>query len=93
MSTIEQKAHEEFKANRALKEKYHIPYNCWIDWFTRGYSRAVEDNKEEIHKAYLHGLNDMRHAAKESFINGAEGYDDFGRDLDEAFNELMSKEN
>ena len=91
MSTIEQKAHEEFKANRALKEKYHIPYNCWIDWFTRGYDRAVKDNKEEVRKAYLRGLSDMQHSALESFINGAEGYDDFERDLEEEWNRLVSE--
>lgn len=93
MSTIEKKAWEEHDANRALAQKYQIPYSCWIDWFTRGYDRAVKDNKEEIRKAYARGLSDMQHSALESFINGAEGYDDLERDLEEEFNRLISEDN
>lgn len=52
--TIEQKAHEAHNANRALKEKYHIPYNAWIDWFTLGYRRAEKDNKEVRNNIQIH---------------------------------------
>lgn len=50
--TIEQKAHEAHNANRALKEKYHIPYKAWIDWFTLGYRRAEKDYKEKAIESY-----------------------------------------
>lgn len=50
--SIEKKAHEAHNANRALKEKYHIPYNCWIDWFTLGYCRAETDTKQKAIEAY-----------------------------------------
>lgn len=53
---IEEKAHEAHKANRALKEKYHIPYNCWIDWFTLGYRRAEKDFKEKQNDIRVHLL-------------------------------------
>lgn len=41
--TIEDKAVDCYAKNRQLKEKYHIPEVCWIDWFTAGYERAQED--------------------------------------------------
>lgn len=50
--SIEKKAHEAHDANRALKEKYHIPYNCWIDWFTLGYRRAEADTKQKAIETY-----------------------------------------
>lgn len=52
--TIEQKAHEAHEANRALAPKYHIPYNCWIDWFTLGYRRAEKDFKETKDDIRIH---------------------------------------
>lgn len=52
--TIEEKAHEEHNANRALKEKYHIPYQAWIDWFTLGYRRAEKDVKEKNDDIRVH---------------------------------------
>ena len=55
--TIEQKAHEAHNANRALKEKYHIPYMAWIDWFTLGYRRAEKDYKEKAIEAYKSTCN------------------------------------
>ena len=41
--TIEDKAVDCYAKNRQLKEKYHIPEVCWIDWFTAGYERAQAD--------------------------------------------------
>lgn len=55
--TIEQKAHEAHNANRALKEKYHIPYMAWIDWFTLGYRRAEKDYKEKAIETYKNTCN------------------------------------
>ena len=53
----------------------------------------MKDNQEEVRNAYLRGLSDMQHSALESFINGAEGYDDLERDLEEEFNRLISEDN
>ena len=52
--TIEGKAHEAHNANRALKEKYHIPYQAWIDWFTLGYRRAENDLKAKRDDLRVH---------------------------------------
>lgn len=52
--TIEQKAHEAHEANRALAPKYHIPYICWVDWFTLGYRRAEKDFKETKNDIRVH---------------------------------------
>lgn len=54
--TIEDKAHEAHNANRGLKEKYHIPYKAWIDWFTLGYRRAEKDMKERQSTIKVHCL-------------------------------------
>lgn len=54
--TIENKAHDAHNKNRALKEKYHIPYNAWIDWFTLGYHRAENDIKEQQSRIKVHCL-------------------------------------
>lgn len=44
--SIEKKAFEAYNKNRELKPKYHIPESCWIDWFTAGYKRAIEDQQK-----------------------------------------------
>jgi hypothetical protein len=36
MGTIEQAAFDAYTANRGLPEKYRIPDDCYIDWFTKG---------------------------------------------------------
>lgn len=54
--TIEDKAHEEHNANRALKDKCHIPYDAWIDWFTLGYRRAEKDLEERQPTIKVHCL-------------------------------------
>ena len=92
MSAVEEKAIAAFEANRALAPKYHIDESMWIDWYTKGYYQAVEDLGFEISKSYARGLSDIKECALETFINGAEGYDDFERDLEELSTEKQSED-
>lgn len=63
--TVEQKANEAHEANRALAPKYHIPYNCWIDWFSLGYRRA---EKEYVETGDIDILKDQVESLKAALV-------------------------
>lgn len=93
MSEAEKKACEAHEADRKLAKKYQTPDNMWMDWYCKGYEQGKKDSlTNTIREAYARGLMDMKSSALDSFINGAEAYDDFERDLEEEYKRLMSEE-
>ena len=46
--TPEQKAHEAYDFNSSLPKKYQIEANFWIDWFVKGYDRAIADRHDTL---------------------------------------------
>ncbi|MEG0518298.1 MAG: hypothetical protein RR555_05460 [Bacteroidales bacterium] len=47
METIENKAITAYKEDRAKEAKYHTPDHFWMDWYRKGYEKAIGELPEK----------------------------------------------